>query len=104
MTVKDMARQGVRDHARRLAGLHSRELVLLEIGIDPEALRRHDGQQVGALRHIGSDPSGAIADIAANGCTDFGITEIEPGGLEIRLRLRYRSRGLANVGVETLSC
>ena len=71
MTVKDMTGEGVRDHAGRLASFHSCELILLEIGIDPQTLRRHDRQQVSALRDIGSDARRAIADIAVNRSTDF---------------------------------
>ena len=90
MAVKDMARQRVGDDRRRLPGLHSRELVFLEIGVDPEAVRRNDRQQIGALRDIGADPGGAVADIAVDGRADFGVTEIELGGLQIGLRLRNR--------------
>ena len=40
MAVERLARQDVGYHRRRLARSHLRELVFLEIGIDPEPLRR----------------------------------------------------------------
>jgi hypothetical protein len=93
-------RQRVGNDRRRLPGLHSCELVFLEIRVDPEAVCWNDGQQICALQNIGADLSGAVADIAANGCTDFGITEIESRGLQIGLCLRNRSGGLVDVSAQ----
>ena len=87
-----------------LAGFHSGELILLEIGVDPQAVRRHDRQQISALRDIGSDLRRAIADIAVNRRADFGIAEIEPGGLEIGPRLRNCGCSLGNIGIQDVSC
>ncbi len=80
VAVEDMAGQGVGDDGRRLAGSHPLELVLLEIRIDPQTVRRNDGEKVGALGDIGADLGGAVADIAVDRRTDFRIAQIEAGG------------------------
>ena len=67
MAVKNIARQCVGDDRRWLARLHACELVFLEIGVDPEPVRRNNGQQVCPLRDIGADLGGAIADITIDG-------------------------------------
>ena len=40
VAVEDVARQHVGDDRRRLAGHHAGELVFLEVGVDPETVRR----------------------------------------------------------------
>jgi hypothetical protein len=94
-----VAGESVGHDGGRLAGSHAGELVLLEIGIDPQTVRRHDRQQISGLRDIGADPRRAIADIAVNRRTDFGIAEIEPGGFEIGARLGNRSTGFNDIRV-----
>src|SRR6516164_6320668 len=89
VTMKDMAGESVGGDCRRLPSLYSCELILLEIGIDPQTLRRHDRQQISALRDVGSDPRRAIADIAVNRSTDFRVADIEPRSVEIGPRLRH---------------
>ena len=64
--MKDMVGQGVGDDCRRLPGLHSCELIFLEIGVDPQTMRGTNRQQMGALRDIGTNPCRAVADIAVN--------------------------------------
>ena len=80
--------------------MQSGELIFFEIGVDPEVVRRNDREQIGALRRIGADLSGAVADIAVNRRTDFSITKIESRGLQIGLRLRNRSTRLGDLRVE----
>src|ERR1700751_2568763 len=100
MTMKNMAGAGVGDDGGGLAELHAGELILLEIGIDPQAARWHDRQQISGLRDIGSDARRAIADIAVNWRTDFGITEIKPGSLEIGASLGNRSTGFGDIRIQ----
>src|SRR6185437_10493624 len=66
MAVKNMVGQHIRDDGRTLSRLHARELVLLEIGIDPEAMRGNDRKEIGAARDIGAHLRGAVADEAVD--------------------------------------
>jgi hypothetical protein len=73
MTAKDLAGQSIGDDSRGLARRHARELIFLEVGIDPQLVCWDDGQQMGARRHIGADLCGAISDIAINRRADLGL-------------------------------
>jgi hypothetical protein len=48
-TMKGDARYGISDDLCRLTFAHPGELAFLEIGIDPQAVSRHDGQELGAV-------------------------------------------------------
>ena len=78
--MKDMTRKRIGDDCCRLSGLHLRQLIFLEIRVDPQAMRRNDGQQIGALRYVGPDLRSAIADIAVDRRHDLRVAEIEPSG------------------------
>ena len=72
--MQDPARRHIGDNRRGLARSHALELVFLEIGVDPQALRGDDGQKIGAIRHIGADLGGAIdVKTAAGAGTSFQI-------------------------------
>src|SRR5580700_11502552 len=55
MAAKGLSRQHVGDHRRRLARLHLRQLIFLEIGVDPQAVRRDHAEEIGAAGDIGAD-------------------------------------------------
>jgi hypothetical protein len=94
MAVEDLARPHVGDHRRWLPRLHMRQLILLEIRVDPEPVRGGDAQQVSAAGDIGADLPGPVADIAVDRRADLGVAEIEAGGFQIRLGLGHaRPRG-----------
>ena len=78
----------VGDDRRFLARRHMRELVFLEIGVDPKPMRRDDGDQIGASGDIGADLGRAIADVAVDGRADFRVAEVELGGAQIGLGFR----------------
>ena len=100
MAVEDLSRQHVGDDRRRLPRPHMRQLVLLEIGVDPEPLRRDDAQQIRAVRDIGTDLRGAVADIAVDRRADLGVAEIEAGGFEIGLGLGDVGAGFGDFRIE----
>jgi hypothetical protein len=87
---------GISDDLGRLAFAHACELALLEIGIDPQTVRRHDGEELGANRRIGARARTAIADDPVDRRADFGIAEIEARQFAI-------SVGLVEVSVSLLA-
>src|SRR5215472_8533357 len=72
----------------------------LKLASTPQTPRRHDRQQVSALRDIGSDPGRAIADIAIGRSTDFRVADIETRSVEIGPRLRHGARCFGDVGIQ----
>ena len=100
MAVEHVAGEGVGNNRRRLAGPHSYELILLEIGVDPKTMRRNDRQQVTAWGNISTNLRRAVADKSVNGLADFRIAEIEPRRLKIGARLLGGGCGLGNIRVQ----
>ena len=70
----------IRDRQSRL---HPGELALLEIGVDPEPLGRHQRDELGAHRREGAAARAAVADDAVDGRAQLGIAEVELGGVAI---------------------
>src|SRR5579864_2183807 len=63
MAVEGFARQHIGDDRRRLTRYHVRELVFLEVGVDPEALCRDHADEISAASNKGAYLGGAVADI-----------------------------------------
>ena len=82
-----MVRQDIGDDRRCLSRHHPFELALFEVGVHPKVMRRDDGDEIGAAGDVGADLGGAVSDIAVDGRANFGVAEIEFGGVEIRLSL-----------------
>ena len=92
VAMKGQTRYGISDDLGRLAFAHACELAFLEIGIDPQAVRRHDGQELGANRRIGADARTAIADDPVDWRTDFRVAQIEARQIAISVGLIDVSR------------
>ena len=58
MAMEGFSRQHIGHDRRRLSPPHIRQLILLEIGIDPEPVRRDDAQKVGAVGNVSADLRG----------------------------------------------
>ncbi len=78
------------------------ELILLEIGIHPQASRRHDGQQFGAHRGVGAEMGAAVADDTVDGRPQFGIFQVQRGGVSFRDRPGERGGRLCFPGVDDI--
>ena len=100
MPEEGFSRQYIGNDGRWLPRPHIRQLVLLEIGIDPEPVRRDDTHEVGAVCNVGPNLSCAVADIAVDRRADLGVAEIEARGLQIRLGLRDVGAGCGNIRSE----
>ena len=81
-------------------GRHMLELAFLEVGVDPEIVRRDDRDEIGAARDIGADLGGAVADIAVDGRANLGVAEIEFGRVAVGLGLGDVGPGDGDVGVQ----
>src|SRR5215472_13093201 len=94
------AGQRVDGDGDRLAGLQTRELGLLEVGVDIDRIERdHAGEPLARL-HVVADLHGAIADHAVDRRPDGGEGEIALSlGLR-RLELLERARGLLPLRLE----
>jgi hypothetical protein len=99
MAKEGFSRQHIGQYCRRLSRPHTSQLVLLEIGIDPEPARRDDAQQVGAIGNVSADLCGSIADVAVDRRVDLGVAEIEVRGFEIRRGLRDARAGLGDLRI-----
>ena len=75
--------QNVGGNLHRLPGRMRGELAFLEIGVDPEAVRRDDGEKLRADRGEGAELRAAVADDAVDGRAQRGIAEIEPGRVAV---------------------
>src|SRR5262249_41575206 len=63
------------------------ELVFLEIRIDPQAICRHNREEIGAFGYIGADSCSPIADIAVDRSANLCIAKVEAGNAKISLGL-----------------
>ena len=66
-----------------MPGAHARELAFLEVGIDPEPARRHQRDELRADRRVGAGPRAAVADRAVDRRAQFGVAEVELGGVAV---------------------
>lgn len=79
--------------AGRVAAMHPGKLTILEVRIDPQTVRRNNGKQVGAFRHVRPDMGGAVAAVAVDRCAYVGVTEVQARRLQIEGHLRDRRTG-----------
>ncbi len=87
----------------RLTGLQARELRFLEIGIDVDAIERHQAGEALAGLDVIADLHGAIADDAVDRRADLGKGKIALGlGLR-RLQFRKHAGGLRCCALTTSS-
>jgi hypothetical protein len=100
--MKGDARHGISDDLCRLSFAHPGELIFLEIVIDPQAVSRHDGQELGANRRIGADARTAIADDPVDRRVDFRGAQIEARQIAISVGLIDVSRSLPTLGIDDL--
>ena len=66
-----------------MPGAHVRELAFLEVGVDPEAVRRHQRHELRADRRVGAGARAAVADDAVDRRAQFGVAEVELRGVAI---------------------
>jgi hypothetical protein len=100
--MKGNARYGISDDLGRLTFAHPGDLAFLEIGIDPQAVSRHDGQELGANRRIGADARTAIADDPVDRRADFRVAQIEARQIAISIGLIEVSRSLFTLCIDDL--
>ena len=100
MAMERLAGQHVRGDRRRLSRAHVGELVLLEIGVDPEALRRHDRDELRADGRVGAGPRAAIADRAIDRRAELGVVEVEFGDVAVGDGAGERGFGLLLLRVD----
>jgi hypothetical protein len=94
MAVEDLATQDVGADLHRRPFAHARQLVFLEIGIDPQAARRDDGQQLSAGSGVRAQPGATVADHAVDRRPHLRITNEQSRGIALGLRLDEGRFGL----------
>ncbi|MNE18504.1 hypothetical protein D3C80_1115460 [compost metagenome] len=100
MTVEFLPRQHVGTDHHPLPRHHVRQLVFLEVGIDPQTAGRHHREQLRAGLGIGADPCPAIADHTVNRCLQFGVADIQLRQVALSLGLDQGGPGLLFLGVD----
>ena len=73
-----------------MPGAHARELALLEVGVDPEPVRRHQRDELRADRRIGAGPRAAVADRAVDRRAQLGVAQVELRGVAVGDRAGQR--------------
>jgi len=76
-TTKTDTRQHVGNDFNRLARSDARQLTFLEIGVNPQAARRNDGEQLGSGCRIGASARAAVTDYPVDWRANFCIGKIE---------------------------
>jgi hypothetical protein len=100
MAAEAGAGQHVGGDLHRLSDRHVRKLTLLEIGVDPKAVRRNDRQELRADGGVRAGAGAAVADHAVDRRADFGVAEIERRQVVLGLRLRQRGFDLPLFAVD----
>ena len=77
------------DTLHRLADAQPRELVFLEVGIDPHGFHRQDGEHLGRGAHLLAELHGAAHHVAGDRCHDARAGCGQPRRAQLRLRLQH---------------
>jgi hypothetical protein len=67
---------------------HSAELTFFEVGVDPQAARRHHRHQLRTDRGVAARPRTAIADRAVDRSAKLGVSEVQLGEVAVGHGLR----------------
>jgi len=97
--MKGMAGQNVRGHGCVLAGTNARQLILLEIRVDPETLIGNHADEVRADGHVSTRPDGTVTYVTVDRRANFGVALVEMRGFQIGLCLRDVRSRLVDVGL-----
>lgn len=100
MTLKGMVRQHIGDDGHRLTGTHMRQLVFLEVGVNPQAVRGYQGEQLRTAADERAGPRAAVANHPIERRANVGIAEVQPGHLEVSLGLRQGSQDLLLASIQ----
>src|ERR1700749_906341 len=77
MPAKYLAGQHIRLDRRRQSRMDARELALLEIGVDPKTVGRHQRKRLRPAGSVGPGTRAAIPDAASHWGSQFGIIQVE---------------------------
>ncbi|MNF94796.1 hypothetical protein D3C84_775160 [compost metagenome] len=80
------------DHA--LTRHHARQLVFLEVGIDPQPPGGHHRQQLRTGLGVGANPRATVADHAIHRGAQFGVADVQLCQVTLGLRLNQCGAGL----------
>src|SRR6202012_2452117 len=88
--MKCFTGNGIHFYGGQRTGFDARELVFLEIGVDPQTIRGHERDELRTHRGIRTDLRTAVADDAVDGRAQLGVILIEAGKITFGSSLRER--------------
>ncbi len=77
-----------------------RQLVFLEVSVNPQAVRGYQGEQLRTAADEGAGSRAAVANHPIERRANVGIAEVQPGHLEVSLGLRQGSQDLLVASIQ----